>query len=135
MALGIAPFEGVQASSDRTSMMSGGTGAFKRCLRFSRRYAVHKTLLSEEAGASRLRAVLGCCMSILERRGDCLSPTDLRIAPSDTGARDLLRRSNYGDFGRGGDPDLMPMGMMHVRHVLVAVAHRLLAMQVCVRLS
>ena len=64
-----------------------------------------------------------------------LSPTDLRIAPSDTGARDLLRRSNYGDFGRGGDPDLMPMGMMHVRHVLVAVAHRLLAMQVCVRLS
>ena len=29
----------------------------------------------------------------------------------------------------------MPMGMMHVRHVRVAVAHRFMAMQVCVRLS
>ena len=29
----------------------------------------------------------------------------------------------------------MPMGMMHVRHVRVAVAYRVMAMQVCVRFS
>ena len=42
MALGIAPFEGVQASSDRTSMMSGGTGAFNKMPKIFGRYAVHE---------------------------------------------------------------------------------------------